>query len=140
MDEKRGREDGHDQGEDRRRGRDSGSKDKDAKGNVIVSVRVRPDAGGDKSAGKEWLVDGRHSLVAYKGREGGDYYYGEQKDSLCASSHRFCGPDCGRIASNETWRLIKCLPIVLETILAFALRLHAFFRSIVLMLLTLLYR
>ncbi|KAL3423858.1 Kinesin-related protein 11 [Phlyctema vagabunda] len=50
----------------------------EGKGNVIVSVRVRPDAGtsGDttKSEG-EWMVDGRRSLVAYKGKEGGDYFF-----------------------------------------------------------------
>lgn len=48
----------------------------DGKGNVIVSVRVRPDLGsnGGKSEG-EWMVDGRKSLVAYRGREGGDYTY-----------------------------------------------------------------
>ncbi|TAQ83395.1 hypothetical protein B7494_g8280 [Chlorociboria aeruginascens] len=48
----------------------------EGKGNVIVSVRVRPDSGNaaDKSDG-EWMVDGRRSLVAYRGREGGDYYY-----------------------------------------------------------------
>ena len=50
---------------------------KEGKGNVIVSVRIRPDAGGDKTSGKDWLVDGRQSLVAYRGREGGDYYYGK---------------------------------------------------------------
>ena len=52
---------------------------KEGKGNVIVSVRVRPDAGGggDKKSEGEWMVDGRRSLVAYKGREGGDYFYGE---------------------------------------------------------------
>ena len=48
----------------------------DGKGNVIVSVRARPDAGnGDKSSG-EWTVDGKNSMVGYCGREGGDYYYG----------------------------------------------------------------
>ncbi|KAF7879015.1 hypothetical protein EAF04_000215 [Stromatinia cepivora] len=50
----------------------------EGKGNVIVSVRVRPDANSDgdnsKSVG-EWLIDGRRSLVAYRGKEGGDYYY-----------------------------------------------------------------
>ena len=50
---------------------------KEGKGNVIVSVRVRPDAGEDKTSRKDWLVDGRQSLVAYKGREGGDYYFGK---------------------------------------------------------------
>ncbi|KAK4129482.1 kinesin-domain-containing protein [Parathielavia appendiculata] len=48
----------------------------DGKGNVIVSVRVRPDAGGnDNKADGEWLVDGRKSLIAYRGKEGGDYFY-----------------------------------------------------------------
>jgi centromeric protein E len=58
---------------------DGGAAPPEGKGNVIVSVRVRPDAGGEnhsKTDG-EWMVDGRRSLVAYKGREGGDYYYGE---------------------------------------------------------------
>ncbi|KKY29029.1 putative kinesin family protein [Phaeomoniella chlamydospora] len=46
------------------------------KGNVVVSVRVRPDAAGTgSSADGEWMVDGRRSLVAYRGKEGGDYFY-----------------------------------------------------------------
>lgn len=55
------------------------SKPAEGKGNVIVSVRVRPDAGvnGDSSKTEgEWMVDGRQSLVAYRGREGGDYIFG----------------------------------------------------------------
>jgi centromeric protein E len=51
---------------------------KDAKGNVIVSVRVRPDVAsneGNKSE-LEWMVDGRRSLISYRGKEGGEYYYG----------------------------------------------------------------
>ena len=64
-----------------RRGRSSG---KEAKGNVIVSVRVRPDEGGDLKSEGEWMVDGRRSLVAFRGKEGGDYYYGE--NSFEASS------------------------------------------------------
>ena len=68
--------------ETRSRGRDSASKDKDSKGNVLVSVRVRPDAGGDKSSGRDWLVDTRKSLVAYTGKEAGDYYYGKPIFSL----------------------------------------------------------
>lgn len=55
------------------------SASKEGKGNVIVSVRVRPDAVGNienKSDG-EWMVDGRRSLVTYRGRERGDYYYGK---------------------------------------------------------------
>ncbi|EFX02504.1 kinesin family protein [Grosmannia clavigera kw1407] len=48
----------------------------DGKGNIIVSVRVRPDAGGrDNKSDGEWMVDGRKALVAYGGKEGGDYYY-----------------------------------------------------------------
>lgn len=56
-----------------------GSRPSEGKGNVIVSVRVRPDAGANGQPIKtdgEWMVDGRRSLVAYKGKEGGDYYYG----------------------------------------------------------------
>ncbi|KAJ3578390.1 hypothetical protein NPX13_g2179 [Xylaria arbuscula] len=52
------------------------SKGLDGKGNVLVSIRVRPDAGGSNGQTEgEWMVDGRKSLVAYRGREGGDYYY-----------------------------------------------------------------
>lgn len=49
------------------------------KGNVIVSVRVRPDASASEGSAKpegEWMVDGRRSLIAYRGKEGGDYFYG----------------------------------------------------------------
>jgi len=55
------------------------SKGKETKGNVIVSVRVRPDTSmGDTSRSHgEWSVEGRQSLVSYRGKEGGDYYYGE---------------------------------------------------------------
>lgn len=50
----------------------------DGKGNVIVSVRVRPDAQGNDrgKADGEWMVDGRKSLISYRGKEGGEYYYG----------------------------------------------------------------
>ena len=51
----------------------------DGKGNVLVSVRVRPDAGSqDRKTEGEWMVDGRKSLIAYGGKEGGDYYYGKR--------------------------------------------------------------
>jgi len=51
---------------------------RDGKGNVLVSVRVRPEAAApDGKTEQDWLVDGRRSLIAYRGREGGDYYYGE---------------------------------------------------------------
>lgn len=55
------------------------SKTKERKGNVVVSVRVRPDAARSEEAKDvgEWMVDGRRSLVAFKGKEGGDYFYGK---------------------------------------------------------------
>lgn len=54
------------------------STNKESKGNVVVSVRVRPDAAGNGDARSEgeWLVDGRRSLISFHGREGGNYYYG----------------------------------------------------------------
>ncbi|KAF2842706.1 kinesin-domain-containing protein [Patellaria atrata CBS 101060] len=76
-----------DYGEDEARGRDGASADhgksdkqtsqKDSKGNVIVSVRVRPDAGSNEGNKPEleWMVDGRRSLISYRGKEGGEYYY-----------------------------------------------------------------
>ena len=53
------------------------SKGKEMKGNVIVSVRVRPDPSGQEKSQSEgeWMVDGRRSLIAYRGKEGGDYHY-----------------------------------------------------------------
>ncbi|KND89485.1 Kinesin-like protein 11 [Tolypocladium ophioglossoides CBS 100239] len=48
----------------------------EGKGNVLVSVRVRPDANADQQSPEgEWMVDGRTSLIAYRGKEGGDHYY-----------------------------------------------------------------
>lgn len=54
------------------------SKGGDGKGNVIVSVRVRPDGGNNqgKEENNEWAVDGRQSMISYRGRDSGDYYYG----------------------------------------------------------------
>ena len=54
------------------------SQGKEAKGNVVVSVRVRPDAAGQDpfNVEREWMVDGKRSLVAYWGKEGGEYRYG----------------------------------------------------------------
>lgn len=49
----------------------------DGKGNVLVSVRVRPDTSTNGQSDGEWLVDGRRSLVSYRGKDGGDHYYGE---------------------------------------------------------------
>ncbi|EXJ65134.1 centromeric protein E [Cladophialophora yegresii CBS 114405] len=52
------------------------SKGKEVKGNVIVSVRVRPDVGNQNNTQTEgeWMVDGRRGLVAFRGKEGGDYH------------------------------------------------------------------
>lgn len=55
------------------------SRAKEAKGNVIVSVRVRPDTGlneGSRADG-EWMVDGRRSLISFRGKESYDYLYGK---------------------------------------------------------------
>lgn len=59
----------------------------DGKGNVVVSVRVRPDAGGQE-ARDEWMVDGPKSLIGYHGKEGGDYYYGKFAKHLTATQLR----------------------------------------------------
>lgn len=56
----------------------AGAKTKESKGNVIVSVRVRPDASGNdatRSSG-EWQLEGRKGLISHRGKEAGDYYYG----------------------------------------------------------------
>ena len=56
---------------------EDGKVHKDGKGNVIVSVRVRPDAGAkDNKHDLEWEVNNKRALIAYKGKEGGDYIYG----------------------------------------------------------------
>ncbi|KAJ4004254.1 Kinesin-like protein kip2 [Fusarium irregulare] len=48
----------------------------DGKGNIVVSVRVRPDANGNNgSPDGEWMVDGRKSLISFRGKDGGDHYY-----------------------------------------------------------------
>lgn len=51
---------------------------KEQKGNVIVSVRVRPDApdsGGGGAPNPEWIVDGRSGKVGYGGKDGGIYEF-----------------------------------------------------------------
>lgn len=72
----------------------------DGKGNVVVSVRVRPDAGGSDHAKTEgeWLVEGRKSLIAYRGKEGGDYYYGES----CCKNSRGVEPPGFILTHNQT--------------------------------------
>ncbi|KAI8936053.1 hypothetical protein NX059_007554 [Plenodomus lindquistii] len=58
------------------RGRGDNKSPKDGKGNVIVSVRVRPDVGAkDSKQELEWAVDNKHALISYRGREGGEYVY-----------------------------------------------------------------
>jgi centromeric protein E len=49
---------------------------KEGKGNVIVSVRVRPDASIHDGKHDEWEVNAKRALVAYRGREGGEFIYG----------------------------------------------------------------
>jgi centromeric protein E len=60
---------------------------KDGKGNVIVSVRVRPDVASNEGSKSdlEWMVDGRRSLISYRGREGGEYTYGKSKSYIYLS-------------------------------------------------------
>ena len=80
-----------------RSGADDGTKggktarNKEVKGNVIVSVRVRPETVGSEGsqAEGEWMVDGRKALVAYRGREGGNYIYGRSPSgfSPLSSAH-----------------------------------------------------
>lgn len=57
-----------------------GARPKEAKGNVIVSVRVRPDTGANENsrAEEEWMVDGRRSLISFRGKESYDYLYGKK--------------------------------------------------------------
>ena len=55
---------------------DKRSSKQDGKGNVIVSVRVRPDLTGNDNP-KDWEVDPKRSLISHHGRESGDYYYGK---------------------------------------------------------------
>ncbi|SMR57687.1 unnamed protein product [Zymoseptoria tritici ST99CH_3D1] len=72
---------------------------KSGAGNVLVSVRVRPDAGNDDTAPEgEWMVDGRRSLISYRGREGGDYHY----DNVFSPHDRN-----GRVYDNAAKRLVR---------------------------------
>ncbi|KAF3052938.1 hypothetical protein E8E11_001861 [Didymella keratinophila] len=66
------------EGDDEARGRKNKSDgESGSKGNVIVSVRVRPDAGPkDGQQEKDWDVNGKRHMVTYHGRDGGgDYIY-----------------------------------------------------------------
>ena len=46
--------------------------EKEIKGNVIISVRVRPD-GPEDGKNPDWLVDSRAGVVGYRGKDGGTY-------------------------------------------------------------------
>lgn len=48
---------------------------KSNKGNVLVSVRVRPNGSSEAASDGDWMVDGRQNLIAYRGKEGGEYIY-----------------------------------------------------------------
>ncbi|KAJ4344645.1 Kinesin-like protein kip2 [Didymosphaeria variabile] len=55
---------------------DDNATQKDGKGNVLVSVRVRPDVGAkDSKQETDWEVSGKKALISYRGRDGGDHYY-----------------------------------------------------------------
>lgn len=77
-DDEEGTRRGRDGVDDSTGGSNRSPKGREGKGNVLVSVRVRPDlsSGEGKNSEGEWLVDGRRSLVSYRGKEGGDYFYG----------------------------------------------------------------
>lgn len=52
--------------------------EKEGKGNVIVSVRVRPDAPDSEDNGglpPDWYIDGRRGQMAYQGKDGGSFEY-----------------------------------------------------------------
>ncbi|KAK6842120.1 centromeric E [Apiospora arundinis] len=76
------------------------SKGIDGKGNVVVSVRVRPDANasGQGQVDGEWMVDGRKSLVSYRGKDGGDYHY----DNVFATHD-----DNSRVYDHTAKRLVR---------------------------------
>lgn len=62
----------------------------DGKGNVVVSVRVRPDtSSGRDGVEGDWAVDGRQAHISYRGKEGGDHQYGKHymPRSATASMH-----------------------------------------------------
>lgn len=72
--------------DDEARGRKSskGEAESSGKGNVIVSVRVRPDVGPkDGQQERDWDVNGKRHTVTYHGRDGGgDYIYGKRTGGM----------------------------------------------------------
>ena len=97
---------------------------KDGKGNVLVSVRVRPDGSGNDSSriSDAWTVDGRRSAITYRGREGGDFRYGKLVNwglvlqavtdwlQTMSSNNKITIPECTtrplRDWSGESWKAI----------------------------------
>ncbi|KAI5305378.1 hypothetical protein KEM56_004594 [Ascosphaera pollenicola] len=73
---------------------------KESKGNVLVSVRVRPDGKSEATGRSEvdWYVDGRQSVVAYRGKDGGTYYY----DNVFATND-----DNARVYDASAKRLVR---------------------------------
>ncbi|KAH7077116.1 kinesin motor domain-containing protein [Paraphoma chrysanthemicola] len=67
------------EGEDDSRGRTDGkgnSLQKDGKGNVLVSVRVRPDVGAkDSKQELEWDVNNKRAVISYRGKDAGEFTY-----------------------------------------------------------------
>ena len=108
-DERRGRDDASAVVNNEAKRRNSG---KGGKGNVIVSVRVRPEAGEEKNSSKDWFVDGRQSLVVYRGREGGNYHYGKQDLFLYTSFT--CHPRYNSCAGQSTWYQMKFVLVLIN--------------------------
>ncbi|KAF2221787.1 P-loop containing nucleoside triphosphate hydrolase protein [Elsinoe ampelina] len=78
-------------------GKEYSKEGKDMKGNVVVSVRVRPN-GGDTTANPDWVVDNKRALISYKGGEGGDFRY----DNVFSN-----GDDNGRVYDSAAKRLVR---------------------------------
>lgn len=87
---------------------------KSEKGNVIVSVRVRPNPSGDDRASGEWLVDAKRSLISFRGKEAADYYYGKTlalgEDHEGAPLTRLLQTTCLR----RTTTILRCMTIWLS--------------------------
>ncbi|KAG8623753.1 hypothetical protein KVT40_008729 [Elsinoe batatas] len=78
-------------------GKEYSKEGKDMKGNVVVSVRVRPN-GSDTTANPDWVVDNKGALISYKGGEGGDFRY----DNVFSN-----GDDNGRVYDSAAKRLVR---------------------------------
>ncbi|KAF4550261.1 Kinesin motor domain-containing protein 6 [Elsinoe fawcettii] len=78
-------------------GKEYSKEGKDMKGNVVVSVRVRPN-GSDTTANPDWIVDNNSGRISYKGGEGGDFRY----DNVFSN-----GDDNGRVYDSAAKRLVR---------------------------------